>query len=100
MPNLGILRFSDISECSRCWVHNIKKLHDSGSIIGNGCLTTVFNDELVHTAWTQRCTDSISNSFTGIDVTDKLRLSLGCVGPLPEKDNLRLLQRMDEGTRE
>lgn len=51
-------------------------------------------NELVHTAWTQGCTDNIAHCCASIDVADELRLPLACVGAFLEEDDPGGLQIM------
>eukprot|EP00983_Pelagomonas_calceolata_P082580 1155966-Pelagomonas_calceolata.AAC.2 len=109
-PNtyLSILGQGHVAQAFGSWVHNVKKLHDGGTIVGNeagqsspstkkeraaaACRQAeqhlIVVDQLVHPAGPQRRGHGIDNRHAGIDIADELRFALARVGALLQQDHL------------
>lgn len=68
VTSLNILGLGDFDEHSSGWVNNFHLLEDGGSIVGNDNLSLGILDHFIHTSWSQRSSDDISDSFGSNDV--------------------------------
>jgi hypothetical protein len=94
-PNahLGVLRFGNVDECATSGVDNVQKLHDGCAVVGDGRIALVVNNELVHTARTERRAHGIHNGLASVDVADQLGLALRRIRALLQQDDAGALAK-------
>jgi len=88
---LRILRLSDVDKDFGGRVDDVKELHDGGAIVGDGDISLVIVDQLVHAARAEGGADDVGDGGAGIDVAHQLRLPLRSVRAFLQQNDLRLL---------
>ena len=73
---------------------DLQQLHDRGAVVGDGHLTVVVVDQLVHAARAEGSAHDVHHGLARVDVADQLPLALRCVRPFLEQNDLRLHHRV------
>lgn len=82
MGYLGVLGTGNVNEGARSWMHNLKQLQDSSTIIRNSSLPIRIHNQLVHPTRPQSRTDRIDYSLAGGNVGEELTSALTGISTL------------------
>lgn len=97
---LGVLGTGNVDEGPRSWMHNLKQLEDSSSIIRNSSLPIGINNQLVHPTRPKGRTDRIDYGLAGGDVGEELPSALTGISTLSKNYYLRSLLNRGSVSRE
>lgn len=70
--NLRILAFGNVNERFASRMDHINRLENGGAVVGNGGLAAFDDDELVHSARSQRGSNGIGHQLAGVNVADDM----------------------------
>ena len=68
-------------------MHHVDLFDDRGAVIRDGHLVRTVHDQLVHAPRTERGSNGVSNSLTGIDIADQLASALLTFGSFGQQND-------------